>query len=79
MIINIYGSSFEVPVCYCHNILNFLERFSRNTQISNFMKIRPVVFESFHADGLTHMTTLIVALSNIANVPKNICLKAGQN
>jgi hypothetical protein len=28
----------------------FLDRFSKNTQISNFMKIRPVVTESFYAD-----------------------------
>jgi hypothetical protein len=27
--------------------------FSKNTQIQNFMKIRPVVSELFHADGRT--------------------------
>jgi hypothetical protein len=32
---------------------NFLERFSKNTQISNFMKIRLVGAELFHADGQT--------------------------
>ena len=31
--------------------LNFLDRFSENTQISNFMKIRPVEAELFHANG----------------------------
>ena len=31
----------------------FLGRFSKNTQISNFMKIRPVVAELFHADVRT--------------------------
>jgi hypothetical protein len=31
--------------------LNFLDRFSRRTQ--NFMKIRPVEAEVFHADGQT--------------------------
>ena len=30
--------------------MNFLHRFSKNPQISNFMKIRPVEAELFHAD-----------------------------
>jgi hypothetical protein len=42
-----------------------------NPQISNFMKIRPVGVELFHADGWTDMTKLIVAFSNFVNVPKN--------
>jgi hypothetical protein len=37
------GESFE--------ILNFLDRFMKNLQISNVMKIRPVVAELFHAYG----------------------------
>jgi hypothetical protein len=32
---------------------NFLGSFSKNTQISNFMKICPVGAELFHADGGT--------------------------
>jgi hypothetical protein len=31
----------------------FLERFSENSQISNFMKISTVGAEMFHADGET--------------------------
>jgi len=31
----------------------FLYRFSKNTQMSNFMKIRPVGAELFHRDGQT--------------------------
>jgi len=56
--------------------------FSKNTQISNFMKIRPVGAELFHADGRkdrqktrrTHMTKLTVAFRNFANAPKRNAL-----
>jgi len=40
------------------------------TQISNFIKIRPVGAELFHVDGRTDMTKLIVAFRNFANAPK---------
>ena len=42
----------------------------KNPQISNFMKIRPVGTEFFHADRWTYMTKLIVAFRNFANAPK---------
>ena len=32
---------------------NFLGRFSKNKQVSNFMQIRPVEAELFHAKGRT--------------------------
>jgi len=47
--------------------LNFLDRFSKNNQISNFTKIRPVGAELFHADGRTNMMQLTVAFRKSAN------------
>ena len=48
--------------------------FSENTQISNFMKIRPVWAELFHADRRkyvrTDMKNLVVAFNNFAKAPK---------
>jgi hypothetical protein len=57
----------------------FLTDFSKNPQISNFTKIRPVGAELFHANGRTDMTKLTVANRNFANAPKNIhCNKNAQ-
>jgi len=52
--------------------------FEKNTEISNFMKIRRVRAEFFHADGRTdkHVTKLIVAFRNFANAPKNLTLSS---
>jgi len=40
----------------CNKTWIYRQIFSKNTQISNFMKIRPVVAELFHADRLRDMT-----------------------
>ena len=53
--INVHRSSCKVPVIldrFWWNF-NFLNRFSKNTQISNFMKIRPVGDALFHTDRQT--------------------------
>jgi len=52
--------------------LDFLDSFSTNIQTPNFVKIRPVGAELFHADGQTDMTKLIVAFRNFANVPNDV-------
>jgi len=72
MIENIYWSSCKVPVILVRFQwkLHLLERFSKNPQIPNFMKIRSVGADLFHADGRTDMTKLIVACRNFANEPK---------
>jgi len=55
--------------------LEFSPQFSKNTQIPDFIKIRPVGAELFHADGRTDgrsdMTKLIVVFRNFAHAPKN--------
>jgi hypothetical protein len=56
--------------------LNFLDRFSKYMQTLNFMKIRPLGAELFHAegrtDGPTDMTKLMVPFRNFVSVPKNV-------
>jgi len=37
--------------------LNIVDGFSKNTQVPNFMKIRPVTAELFHAEGWTDVQT----------------------
>jgi hypothetical protein len=55
IIINVHRCSCKVPITlmtyWCN--LKFLDIFSKNTQISNFMKICPLGAEPLHADGET--------------------------
>ena len=52
----------------------------KNTQISNFIEIRPVGAELFNAggrtDGQADMTKLIIAFRNFANARKKAPLKS---
>ena len=76
LIENAHTSSCEVPLFLSHvnETWNFLHRFSKNSQISSFLKIRPVGAELFHVDGRTDgqtdMTKLIIALRISANAPR---------
>ena len=55
--------------------LNFLEIFSKNSEISNFMKILPVGAEVLYMDGQTDMTKLTVVSDNFAKAAKKKELK----
>jgi hypothetical protein len=72
MIRNAYLSSCKVPV-------EFLEKYSKNTQILNFMKICPVG-EEFCTDGVTDERTnsrhddADIRYNNFANTPKMIVM-----
>jgi hypothetical protein len=56
--------------------LEFSRQIFKNSQISNFMKIRPVGAELFQAegqtDGQTVMTKPLVSFRNFTNAPKNL-------
>ena len=47
--------------------LEFLNSYSKNSQIANLKKIRPLGTEMFHADGRTDMTKLNVAFPILRN------------
>jgi len=67
---NVHRPSRKVPVFLARveRILNFLNKFWKNTQISNFMKICPAGAELFHANGGTDRHDE-VAFRNFAKVP----------
>ena len=64
--INVHMPSCKVSIILdkIERNLNFLNRFMKNTRLSNFMKIHPVGAQLFHADGQTDVMKLIVALHN---------------
>jgi hypothetical protein len=72
------SGGFHVECRYSCEILinlNFFSGFLKTIQISNFMKLRSMGAELFHADketdGRTDITKLIVASHNFVNAPKN--------
>jgi len=71
---NVYWSSCNVPVISVRFELKFnaLNRFLKNTQISNLTNICSVEAKLLHANGRTDMSKLIVAFRNFENAPKNV-------
>jgi hypothetical protein len=74
---NVYRSSRKVSVIFFSDFketLIFLDRVSKNTEISNVTKVRLEGAELLHADGRTDgqtdMTKLIVAFRNFVNESK---------
>jgi len=65
---NIDWSSCKVTVILVRflSILNYVKRLAKNTQVPNFMKIRPMGSELLHADGHDRV---IFAFRNFANAP----------
>ena len=73
IIINVRRSSCKVPVIlvrFWWN-LSFSRHIFENTQISIFIKIRPVGAVLLYADGRTDMTKRTVAFRNLSNAPGN--------
>ena len=64
MIENVCWSSCKMPliVVRVQRHLKFLDSFSKNTQIPNFIKIRPVGDELFRADERTVITIFIYCI-----------------
>jgi len=50
----------------------FLERFSKNTQVSNLIKIRPVGAELFNADGWTDIQTDMTKIIVLSDFNENL-------
>jgi hypothetical protein len=70
--VNVHRSPCKVPVILVRFLskLNFLDRYSRDPQIPNFMKIRLAEAQLLHADGCTDMTKLTAVFRKFVNAPK---------
>jgi len=76
---NVYWTSCKISVIIVRFQwnLNFLDRLSRNTEVSNFMKIPSMGAELFHAEGGTDMKQT-VDIRNFSIASKTSRTKAAQ-
>ena len=79
MIKNVYWSSCKVPIILVKYKWNFkfLNKFSKNTQTSNFTKIQPAGAELFHAEEWADMMRLTATFRCSANAPHTETLADG--
>jgi hypothetical protein len=70
---NVFWTSCKVPIIVVRFKwnMNFRDRFLKNTQVLNFMKIHPLGAELSNADGRTDMMNLIVTFRSVTNAPNN--------
>jgi hypothetical protein len=71
---NTLTSSRKLPVILVRilGFLKFHDRFSKNTQIRNFIKTRRVGVDLFYDDGQREMTRLIVAFLNFTKASEKM-------
>jgi hypothetical protein len=74
LIKNVYWSSCKVQVILVRFQwnLNFRDSFSKNIRLSNFLDVRPVGAELFHADRRTDLTKLIVRFSQFCKSAQHV-------
>jgi hypothetical protein len=56
--------------------MKYIEIFSKNSQVLNFIKLHPVGSELFHADGETDSLKVTVGFRIFANSP--VAIKVGR-
>ena len=61
---------WQLILSYFNDTGIFYTYFLKNTQISNFIKIRPTGADLLDADGRTKMTKLTVTFLHFSNAPK---------
>ena len=64
-VITFLHKALVILVGFYLKIMSSLDRFSKNTQLTNFVKINLLETELFNADGRTDVTKLTVAFASL--------------